>query len=107
MDMTNAGEDLVKGTQPPELMTTPEMQHILDNWRITGEAPLPELQQEDTTFWKGFSTIDLRLVHHITSISLDMTAHGYNSCTAWTPQMNKYDHHPLMLCVLIVIVLSK
>lgn len=97
MDMTNAGEDPAKGAQPPELMTTPEMLHVLDNWRLTGDAPLPELQHSDSTYWTRFSTIDLRLVHHLTSLSVDMNQRGYNACTAWTPQMTKYDYEPFKL----------
>ncbi|KIW99800.1 uncharacterized protein Z518_10728 [Rhinocladiella mackenziei CBS 650.93] len=83
MDMPAAGEDLTKGRQPPELLMSPELQTQLDNWRMTGESPLPELQMHDTVYWTRFSTIDLRLIHHVVTLSTDMNNRGYSTCTVW------------------------
>lgn len=88
MDMPAAGEELIKGTKPPELLMSPELQEKLDNWRLTGEAPLPELRSADATYWTRFSTIDLRLVHHITILSRDFLQRGYTGCTPWAAKMN-------------------
>lgn len=90
MDMSKAGEDPPKGSRPPDLLTTPQLQQALDTWRLTGESPLPELRKSDLTYWTRFSTIDLRLVHHITTLSSDMYRRGYSACTPWTPKMSKY-----------------
>jgi hypothetical protein len=87
MDMPAAGEELPKRSKPPDLLMSPELQHRLDTWRITGESPLPELQMHDTVYWTRFSTIDLRLIHHIVTLSTDMHGRGYSSCTAWGPKM--------------------
>lgn len=89
MDMSKAGDEPAKGTNPPDLLTTPQLQQILDAWRLTGEPPLPELRQADLTYWTRFSTIDLRLVHHITTLASDMYRRGYSACTPWTPKMSK------------------
>ncbi|KIV93653.1 hypothetical protein, variant [Exophiala mesophila] len=85
--MPAAGEEPLKGSRPPDLLMSPELQHRLDNWRITGESPLPELQMHDPKYWTRFSTIDLRLIHHMVTLSTDMHAKNYGSCTAWGSKM--------------------
>ncbi|KIY01920.1 uncharacterized protein Z520_02058 [Fonsecaea multimorphosa CBS 102226] len=87
MDLHAAGEEPVKGTKPPDLLMSPELQRRIDNWRLTGESQLPELQVPDRIYWTRFSTIDLRLVHHITTLSTDMYNRGYSPCTAWGSRM--------------------
>ncbi|OAL40579.1 hypothetical protein AYO20_00315 [Fonsecaea nubica] len=87
MDLQAAGEEPVKGTTPPDLLMSPELQLRLDNWRLTGESPLQELQVSDRIYWTRFSTIDLRLVHHITTLSTDMYNLGYSPCTVWVSRM--------------------
>lgn len=88
MDMPAAGAEPLKGSKPPDLLMSPELQHRLDNWRMTGEAPLAELRMHDTVYWTRFSTIDLRLIHHMVTLSTDMNSRGYSSCTAWGLKMN-------------------
>ncbi|EXJ55139.1 hypothetical protein A1O7_08064 [Cladophialophora yegresii CBS 114405] len=83
MDMPAAGEEPLKGAKPPDLLMGPELQRRLDNWRMSGESPLQELQVPDRVYWTRFSTIDLRLIHHITTLSTDMYNRGYSTCTAW------------------------
>ncbi|KIW34508.1 uncharacterized protein PV07_01284 [Cladophialophora immunda] len=87
MDLQVAGEEPLKGTKPPDLLMSPELQLRLDNWRLTGESPLQELQVPDRIYWTRFSTIDLRLVHHITTLSTDIHNLGYSHCTVWGPRM--------------------
>jgi hypothetical protein len=87
MDMPAAGEELLKGSQSPDLLMSPELQRMLDNWRLTGESPLPDLAVNDLSYWKRFSAIDLRLIHHITTLSLNLHQRGYAACTPWGPKM--------------------
>lgn len=93
MDVSKAGDEPAKGSSPPELLTSPELQQMLDTWRLTGQSPLAELRKDDLTYWTRFSTIDLRLIHHITTISSDLYRRGYSPCTPWTPKMSKYVRH--------------
>ncbi|EHY54362.1 hypothetical protein HRR86_002051 [Exophiala dermatitidis] len=88
MDMPAAGEDHLKGSQPPDLLMSPELQRRLDNWRITGDSFLPELQMVDRLYWTRFSTIDLRLIHHMVTLSTDMYRRGYSNCTVWGLKMD-------------------
>lgn len=90
MDVTKAGDEPAKGARPPELLTTPELQQTLDTWRLTGQTPFLELRKSDPSYWTRFSTIDLRLVHHITTLSSDLYRRGYTQCMPWTPKMSKY-----------------
>lgn len=84
----------MKGSNPPELLVSSDLQQVLDNWRLGGEPPLPELVVSDPTYWTRFSAIDLRLVHHITTLSLDLYQRGYASCTPWAPKiLTSVSHH--------------
>lgn len=83
MDLPAAGDEPLKGSKPPDLLMSPELQQRLDNWRITGDPPLLELQTQDKVYWTRFSTIDLRLIHHVVTLSTDMHTRGYSSCTVW------------------------
>lgn len=95
MDMPVAGEEPLKGSRPPDIMMTPELQSVLDNWRLTGECPFPELRTPDRLYWTKFSTIDLRLVYHIAALSIDLHNQGYASCTPWATKMPTYETHLL------------
>jgi hypothetical protein len=85
--MPAAGEEPVKGSRPPDVMMTPDLQKQLDNWRLSGEPILPELRTADPTYWTRFSTIDLRLIHHIVTLTSDLHNGNYSSCTAWAAKM--------------------
>lgn len=89
MDMTHAGDEPPKGSCPPDLLTSQDLQHVLDNWRLTGEPPIPELRVSDSTYWPRFSTIDLRLIYNITTLYTDMHRRGYSVCTVWAAKMTK------------------
>ncbi|RMZ75991.1 hypothetical protein DV738_g5155, partial [Chaetothyriales sp. CBS 135597] len=87
MDMPAAGEEPMKGSKPPDLRMSPELQQRLDHWRLTGDSPLVELRSRDPLYWTRFSTLDLRLIHHIVTLSSDMQARGYSQCTPWASKM--------------------
>ncbi len=87
MDMPAAGEEHLKGYQAPDLLMSPELQQQLDHWRITGVSPLVDLPASDRVYWTRFSTIDLRLIHHIVTLSSDMHHRGYSNYLVWGPRM--------------------
>jgi hypothetical protein len=89
MDMPAAGEEPMKDSHP-DLLMPPELQKRLDNWRLTGEPIVNELRSANPSFWQRFSTIDLRLIHHIVTLSSDLNNSGYSTCTAWAPKMPTY-----------------
>lgn len=79
----------MKGSNLSNLLTTPQIQESLDKWRLTGESPLAELRKPDLNYWTNFSTIDLRLIQHITTLSSEMFRRRYSPCTPWTPKMSR------------------
>ena len=87
MDMPAAGEDPVKGSHPPDLMMSADLQQRLDSWRLTGESLLPDLRSNDQAYWMRFSTVDLRLIHHVVTLSTEMRSRQYSACTAWALKM--------------------
>lgn len=87
MDQPAAGEEPLKGSAPPDLMMSTELQKSLDHWRMTGECPIAELRTTSPEYWMHFSTIDLRLIHHIANLSIDLQSRGYAQCTSWAPKM--------------------
>jgi hypothetical protein len=87
MDQPAAGEEPLKGSAPPDLMMSTELQGSLDQWRITGDCPISELRTTVPEYWTHFSTIDLRLIHHMATLSIDLQNRGYAQCTSWAPKM--------------------
>jgi len=87
MDMPAAVEESSRGLRPPELLMTPEIEQQIDDWRMTGAPPFPELQLPSREYWLRFSTVDLRLIHHIAGLSIDMHQRGYSGCTVWAQKM--------------------
>lgn len=74
----------------PDLLMSPEIESEIDNWHITGVPPFPELMQCPRTGWYGLSRTDLRLIHHIIGLSIDLHRRGYSNCTVWAQKMPKY-----------------
>ena len=73
----------------PDLLVSPEIESEIENWHITGVPPFPELMQCPRAGWYGLSRTDLRLIHHITGLSIDLHRRGYSNCTVWAQKMPK------------------
>lgn len=73
----------------PDLLMSPEIESEIDNWHLTGVPPFPELLQCPRTGWYGLSRTDLRLIHHIIGLSIDLHRRGYSNCTVWAQKMPK------------------
>ncbi|KAL1957505.1 hypothetical protein VTO42DRAFT_5968 [Malbranchea cinnamomea] len=86
MDLV-AAHDPASTPRNPDLLMSPEIEVELDTWQKTGNPPFPELQLSSRTYWYRFSRTDLRLIHHISGLSIDMHRLGYSSCTVWAQKM--------------------
>lgn len=73
----------------PDLLMSPEIESEIENWHITGVPPFPELLQCPRSGWFGLSRTDLRLIHHIVGLSIDLHRRGYSNCTVWAQKMPK------------------
>ncbi|KAH7407025.1 hypothetical protein DE146DRAFT_606989 [Phaeosphaeria sp. MPI-PUGE-AT-0046c] len=76
--------------QQPNLLWTPEIEVTIDIWRQTGEFPFPDLQVYPQPQWHALSRTDLRLIHHLSTISNEMFRNRTSKSTLWTDMMPKF-----------------
>lgn len=74
----------------PDLLMSPEIEMEIDEWHRTGIPPYHELAQCPQSGWSHLSRADLRLVHHIIGLSIDLHRRGLSNCTVWAQKMPKY-----------------
>ncbi|KAJ6191308.1 hypothetical protein N7519_001329 [Penicillium mononematosum] len=74
----------------PDLLISPEIEMEIDNWHRTGVPPYPELLQCPRSGWSGLSRTDLRLIHHIIGLSIDLHRRGLSGCTVWAQKMPNF-----------------
>ncbi|KAF1947426.1 hypothetical protein EJ02DRAFT_333941 [Clathrospora elynae] len=79
-----------QSSQQPNLLWTPEIEATIELWRQTGEFPFPELRVYPQPQWRALTTIDLRLVHHLSSISNEMFRNRTSRSTLWSDMMPKF-----------------
>lgn len=87
MDQPPVLDEAARSPRTPDLRMNPDIERELDLWRMTGEAPFPELRITPKAYWHRFSSIDLRLIHHVAGLSIDMHQRGYSGCTVWAQKM--------------------
>lgn len=75
--------------QQPNLLWTPEIETTIEVWRQTGEFPFPDLRVYPQPQWRALATTDLRLIHHLSSISNEMVRNRTSKSTLWTDMMPK------------------
>lgn len=76
--------------QQPNLLWTPEIEATIELWRQTGEFPFPELRVYPQPQWRSLTKTDLRLIHHLSSISNEMFRNRTSKSTLWTDMMPKF-----------------
>jgi hypothetical protein len=82
-----APEDRAGTPDKPDLMWTPEIEATIDQWQRTGVFPFPSLNIYPTPAPERLSTEQLRLIHHVASISHQMMEMGAGEFTLWTRQI--------------------
>lgn len=70
-----------------DLMWTPDIEAQITMWQQTGAFPFPELQIYPAPNPSFFSFEDLRLIHHVASISSELSREGAGTFTIWTNQI--------------------
>lgn len=86
---TTAAQGASPPPRGPDLLMSPEIEMEVENWHRTGVPPYPELLQCPRSGWSGLSRLDLRLIHHIIGLSIDLHRRGLSSCTVWAHKMPK------------------
>ncbi|KAJ5388485.1 hypothetical protein N7509_011026 [Penicillium cosmopolitanum] len=74
----------------PDLLMSPAIEMEIDNWHRSGIPPYPELMQCPRSGWTGLSRADLRLIHHIIGLSIDLHRRGLSACTVWAHKMPNF-----------------
>ncbi|KAK2813783.1 hypothetical protein FQN50_000183 [Emmonsiellopsis sp. PD_5] len=87
MDNVIAQEQPTSPRGGPDLLMSPEIDIEIEAWLKTGNPPFPELQLSSRAYWFKFSRTDLRLIHHIAGLSIDLHRRGYSNCTVWAQKM--------------------
>ncbi|KAK0727402.1 hypothetical protein B0T26DRAFT_133940 [Lasiosphaeria miniovina] len=80
-------EDRAGSPDKPDLMWTPEIEATIDQWQRTGIFPFPSLNIYPAPAPQSLTVEDLRLIHHVASISHEMIEIGANGFTLWTRQI--------------------
>ncbi|PYH87579.1 hypothetical protein BO71DRAFT_436588 [Aspergillus ellipticus CBS 707.79] len=87
MDVATVHEEASSIRNVPDLLMSAEIEMEIKNWHITGVAPFPELMQFPRNSWSKLSRTDLRLIHHIIGLSIDLHRRGLSNCTIWAQRM--------------------
>lgn len=82
-----AAEDRAGTPEKPDLMWTPENEAAIEKWRQTGVFPFPSLNIYPAPAPQLLTKEELRLIHHVASISHQMMEIGANGFTMWTRQI--------------------
>ena len=70
-----------------DLLWTPEIESAIERWQQTGTFPFPDLYIYPAPQPQFFSSEDLRLIHHVASVSSELSQSGLDSFTIWTRQI--------------------
>ncbi|KAI9669181.1 MAG: hypothetical protein M1829_005182 [Trizodia sp. TS-e1964] len=90
LDAPNPEDERARSPQTPQsanLPTSPDVERELAIWRQTGISPFPALRMPLTLMPQSYSASELRLLHHICSISQEMQLRNTNRYTIWTAQI--------------------
>lgn len=71
-------------------MWTPAIEADIARWQQTGEFPFPSLNIYPTPATQVLSLEELRLIHHVASITHQLATIDANGFTLWTRQMPMY-----------------
>lgn len=90
--MENIGSDSDSQPSPeqPPVALTPGSETRIDIWQQTGSFPYPDLQVFPTPETHEYSKNELRLIHHLSSISNDLLLKGSTNITIWAQMMPKF-----------------
>lgn len=89
--MENIGSDSEAQHSPEQqsLVLTPDTEQRIDLWQQTGAFPYPDLHVFPPPQTHEYSKNELRLIHHLTSVSNDLLLKGTTGLAIWTQKMPK------------------
>jgi len=89
--MESVGSDTEGQGSPeqPSVVLTPGSESRIDLWQQTGSFPYPDLQVLPPPQTHEYTKNELRLIHHLSSISNDLLLRGTSHLTVWAHKMPK------------------
>lgn len=86
MDMP-VQEERAATPEKADLLWTPEIEADIELWQRTGNFPFPDLYISRAPNPQFFSFEDLRLIHHVASVSSELGIHDATNFAIWTRQI--------------------
>ncbi|KAJ8065539.1 hypothetical protein OCU04_006218 [Sclerotinia nivalis] len=86
MDMP-VQEERAATPEKADLLWTPEIEADIERWQQTGNFPFPDLYIYPAPNPQYFTFEDLRLIHHVASVSSELSIHDAGNFTIWTRQI--------------------
>jgi len=83
----SVADDRAGTPDKPDLLWTPEIEATIDQWQRTGVFPFPSLNIYPAPSTQHLKLEELRLIHHVATISHQMMEIGANGFTLWTRQI--------------------
>ena len=87
MDSPPPADEAPRSPNGPDLLWTPGIDDEVDAWLHTGGFPFPELGLRTYGQFHGLSKVELRLVHHLSSVYRDLKRQGMIHCIAWVEML--------------------
>jgi hypothetical protein len=87
------GSDSESAQHSPEqhsLSFSPSTESKIEHWQSTGSFPYPDLQVFPPPPTQEYSKNELRLIHHLTSVSNELRSKGVSMLTTWTEKVPKF-----------------
>ncbi|KAL4949199.1 hypothetical protein BDW69DRAFT_174895 [Aspergillus filifer] len=90
MDVATVHDESTSVRNVPDLLMSAEIEMEIKNWHHTGLPPFPDLMHYPQNCWRKLSRTDLRLIHHIIGLSIDLHRRGLSNCTIWVQKMSLF-----------------
>lgn len=89
--MESMGSDTESQHSPEQhtVVLSPNSEDRVESWQQTGAYPYPDLHVYPSPQAQEYSRNELRLIHHLSSISNDLLLRGTTNLTIWTQKMPK------------------
>jgi hypothetical protein len=91
MDAPIPGGERQKTPERANLLWTREIEREIDVWQRTGNFPFPDMYLFPVPSPRYYSTEDLRLIHHVASVSRDMELRAASKFNVWTSKIPRYE----------------
>ncbi|KAL4809273.1 hypothetical protein BDV18DRAFT_77895 [Aspergillus unguis] len=87
MDVATVHDESSPVRRVPDLLMSAEIETEIKNWHQTKLSPFPELMHFPRNCWSKLSRTDLRLIHHIIGLSIDLNRRALGGCTIWAQKL--------------------